>query len=770
MNMREFSAAYNQAVRGGVQKITSFGSAGDDDVGVSSASSDFESDFNEDFSSSAGVQNFFDGDFSDDFADALDGLSSSRVVQKEDCGDGSTKVMEAFGSSDTVEKIKEDSGDNGGENVISASSIESVFINTVHKDDNDTILSEIREFLEMHRQPVGQVEDEMLYKHWSKLYNVALNSNDKMIEMYYKVHYCLWFTKAKAMELMNNSSRAFREAFVMSRRACTDLDVESILFVWQEEWFDFGVIDRYANDENVTKLLIRLMEEGKCNDEILDRYVDNTSVLIACIRLLLEDNFVLGQFEAAVQENAVEEYTNGVTNSNMDRFEKIRNRSDFPELYKLITAAENSGKLISQEVIDGFCDAVYLRAILTAEAESRLNVQFAREYLVSDLGVYSFVAAIYESGNIDLSLDTTSVLRSKLLTDVHSLQLDSSNFGEEYMAGIQCLVCSRFAGKLSEIDYRKFLALCSFSKGKTVLEMLSGRKHMVSSYNVFWFKYLLVQLNLNLVGELKDDIYDNILYVQKVGNGRRKFYLQIDDFVLNPAEFKHLFADAVVVSLLENNYGLFVSNSTDVGTVNYNDRFAIDGSLSAWAKGYAQADLLQQFKQYNPIIHTNFLLAMSKANLRFSVDRQENSGSQSLNRTVLDVLKMDISSYYSYDKMFAFLAGQRMYLGLFSSKYNVDLFKLFSNTYVYDSNPKIMFTFLYSIFRKFCPDKLKVDSKGFNKLDSEKNILFVRGLGPNVACMNFRTIIDSIDNLIGTALASKQIILSVKDSTVDVVL
>ncbi|MFG6347498.1 MAG: hypothetical protein K1W15_02120, partial [Lachnospiraceae bacterium] len=111
-------------------------------------------------------------------------------------------------------------------------------------------------------------------------------------------------------------------------------------------------------------------------------------------------------------------------------------------------------------------------------------------------------------------------------------------------------------------------------------------------------------------------------------------------------------------------------------------KFVIDDSLSTSAKGLADPGLLNQFKQYNGIIHTNFLLAMSKANLRFSADRQGNSGGPKLSHTVLDVLKMDISTYYSYDKMFAFLAGQRIYLGLFSSKYSVDLFKLFSNTYV----------------------------------------------------------------------------------------
>lgn len=744
MNMQDFSAAYNQTVRAGVQKITSFGSVSDGNAEDSSIQTFTSDDFNNDFTDDSGSFDDFSGDFSDDFEAVIRDLDSTG----NECSDVgiSNGVCEA-------DKC-----------------IKSVRIDTIHREGTDTILSEIREFLELHKVAVTHLEDNRLYECWSKLYNIALNNNIKMIEMYYKVHYCLWFTKTSAMELMNSAPRKFRETFKMSRRACTYLDVESILQVWQENWFNFDVIDRYANDENVTKLLIRLMSEDKLEEKILDRYVGNTSVLIACIRLLLEDNFILGQFEAAVQDNVVEDYVRDVTENNMDRFEKIRGRADFSELYSLITEEENSGKLVSKEVIDNFCNAVYLKAILTAEAESRLNVQFAQAYLMTDLGVCSFIADIYEKGTIDLSLDTESVLRAKLLTDVKALGLDSSNFEKEFAGGIQCLVCSRFGGKLPETDYRKFLALCSFSKGKTVLKMLSSRKHLVSSYNAFWLKYLLEQFGLNLVGQLRDDIYDNILYIQKTNRGRMKFYLQIDDFVLNPAEFKHLFADAVAASLLENNYGILVSNSYDAGEINYNNKFVIDGSLSTWAKGLADPGLLNQFKQYNGIIHTNFLLAMSKANLRFSADRQGNSGGPKLSHTVLDVLKMDISTYYSYDKMFAFLAGQRIYLGLFSSKYSVDLFKLFANTYVYDSNPKIMFTFLYSIFRKFCPEKLKADSKMFNTLDPEKNVLFVKGLGINIACMNFRTVIDAIDSLIETALASKQIILSIQNNTINVIL
>ncbi|MFG6347497.1 MAG: hypothetical protein K1W15_02115 [Lachnospiraceae bacterium] len=58
----------------------------------------------------------------------------------------------------------------------------------------------------------------------------------------------------------------------------------------------------------------------------------------------------------------------------------------------------------------------------------------------------------------------------------------------------------------------------------------------------------------------------------------------------------------------------------------------------------------------------------------------------------------------------------------------------------------------------------------FNTLDPEKNVLFVKGLGINIACMNFRTVIDAIDSLIETALASKQIILSIQNNTINVIL
>ena len=77
MNMQDFSAAYNQTVRAGVQKITSFGSVSDGNAEDSSIQTFTSDDFNNDFTDDSGSFDDFSGDFSDDFEAVIRDLDST---------------------------------------------------------------------------------------------------------------------------------------------------------------------------------------------------------------------------------------------------------------------------------------------------------------------------------------------------------------------------------------------------------------------------------------------------------------------------------------------------------------------------------------------------------------------------------------------------------------------------------------------------------------------------------------------------------------------
>lgn len=555
------------------------------------------------------------------------------------------------------------------------------------------------------------------------------------------------------------------KSLTMHRRVCTYQDVQMFNKKAGEDWFNPLVIDKYSNDSTFNQPLCDLMKEGKVNEEVLDEFVGNTLALMCCIRLLLDDKFNLVQFRNAVENGSVVDYTNETLNDSSDRFACIRGRDDFATLYSIVTTSENCGHAIRQEILEKYADAAHLDVILRVESQSRLDESFADAYLIKPLGQYKFIAEIYEKGTIDLDLDRSVFVRAKVLTDARKLDLDLTNFKPEYQSAMMCLVVSRFVSGLSEVDYKKFLALCSLDNGEVVLGILQNHRKPIVSYNRFWFEELLKEKGLT-TGEISDKVEDNILYVQRTTKVRRKYYLEIDDFVLNTADFKTLVKDAQFAAILPDNKGLLLSNENTPVTVANNLYFAKSGSLTTWASGLLDHAVVQQFKQYNPIVHANFLHALTLANKQIAEENE--STKRSLSSTVLDFLKMNLSEYYRYDKVFDFIVEHPIYLGLFTARKAYDLLCLFSNVYVYKSDAKRMFMFLYSICHKFYPEKLKLYSAGFDTLDADKSLLFVKGMNPNIGCLNFKVVIDSLDTVLAVADQSREITLYVENQTINI--
>lgn len=744
MTMDEFKSAADHSLGMGTLSIDSTANSakmiafgGSDDATETRFASDFDNDFEDDFKESDDFNDDFSDDFNDDFSNDFE--EDSTLGDVADSTDSSTFAEIDVG-------------------------IKSVSI-ALHsaKDSSLGIANEIANFLEYHRVDVTGYDSDNIFQYWNSVYNTHFISPNECIAEYLRIVYDLWFEDEVALQevLKDNLYKDIK----MERRVCTTQDVQFFREFHGQPWFDPNVINRYSNEIIFNQPLVDLMKNDKVNEDALDEFTTDSVALMCCIRLLLADSLNLMQFRNAVQDGTAVEYTDQILNSGFDRFACIRNREDFPRLFDIITTSENCGKIIRQEVVEKYADAYYLDVILRAESQARLDTSFADVYLTKDLGNYSFVADIYDKNTVDLSLDREIFVRAKVLTDARSYGLTLENFKPEYQHAMMCLLLSKYKGKLSLVDYKKFLALCSFAMGETVLKALNEQTSLVSSYNVFWFSFLLQELGMQNSVQLRNGIEDNILYVQWIGEKYRKYYLQLDDFVLNPAAFKSLIQDSTTAELIPGDLGIILSNVTVPEKVKYNIRYAKNGSLSTWAEDKLDNAIVTQFQQYNVIAHANFLYALSLANKQI---KQESNGEASLSSSVMEFLQMDLSEYYRYDKMFAFLAESNVFLGLFGVHLGSDVLKLFMNVYVYKNDAERMFFFFYCFFRKFYVKKLKFYSSGITTLDASKTVLFVKGLHPNINCLNFKTAIDSLDTFFKVAERSTEIVLFIEEQTINI--
>lgn len=630
---------------------------------------------------------------------------------------------------------------------------------SVDDGGNDcTIEGEVRRFLLTHCAFSGVGND--LAKLWNHVYNDNLLSENDVFSKYLRVHYGLWFTDEQAFGEAFSIGLGFVRQLKFDFRMCSLSDIRFIRECWKKPWYDPDIINEFALDINFVPLLIELMENGKADIKIMARYRESQENLLCCLRLLNADRFILGEFDKAVHDGCAKQYTEAVLLMNGNRLQVIEHREDFDEIKVQIRALEGDGKLIDWDLVEKYKDAYHLGAIITALAEGRFNAIFADTYLLESLGKFSFISAMYSKNEVDVEIAPSNFMYSKICTDAGKLGLDIHRF-EVYkrMRGLSCLVCSRYAGKLSETDYRKFLAILSLDAGTGAIESLNASERLVESYNLFWMSQLVRQLDLSLL--LDSRVGDNILFIKFINNKKRKYYLQIDDFVINREKFQELVAGSISCEALKDGEGIALSNV--FLNTNHHFRCKAKSSLTEWANG-GFCEGLQGQNDDNFILHTNFWKALQNADRRVKLER---SGNRKLSRTVLGFLEMDMSEYYNYDKMFNYVADHQEFLGIFMSQDAFSLLKLFSNAYVYNVVPQVMFMFLYVVLLKYCPDKMELYSEGFSGLDTNKSILIVDGLGVNNTVINFRTISDSIDNFISIALDSRKVILRVSERTIN---
>jgi len=699
---------------------------------------------------------------------------------------GGSKVMNTFGAVDGKVSVSEegdfedDFGDDfeeGSEDGLgnspgkvdagqpitngNAFRIQSVSVATASQkvDAPFDITQEIRGFLLGHGEEKAN-DNVPLNSLWNHLYNDSLVSESQVIEKYLRVHYGLWFNEGQALEEAVSEGGQFLRCLKFDFRVCTLSDIRFIRQNWEKEWYDPDVVNEFAVDVNFVPQLMLLMEKGKVDTEAMMCYRDNPEALMCCIRLLCAEKFVKREFDAEFKKGTALLYTDGLLSEQGNRFGCVSGRPDFNEVKAAVLGMEKAGRVVHTDVMERFADAFYLTDILAADADGRLNEGFVRNYLMDDLGNFKFIAKLYGDGDVDVGVCPGDFMYSKVITDVTKLGLDVEPFARmKGGRGLSCLVCSRFGGVLPEVDYRKFLAVLSFVPSGHVMEQLNARERLVASYNQFWFMDLFRTLGLDC--QVPADVGDNILFIKVVGDRRRKYYLQLDDYVLNRGQFLGLVDGCVMAVSLNDSEGFVLSNGKWVGKAGYS--FSVDSSMTAWAKGNVDRDAMLQFKEHNPIVHTNFLQALSNVGRRL----QNMGGDDRVNTAVMEFLHMDWKQYYNYDKMFGFISRHPEFMGIFTSRNAVVLLKLFSNVCIYRSSAQIMFMFLYVVMVKFSRNNFSLMSTGFSGLDGSKSVLIVDGVKVQNPCLSFRTVSDSIDNFITLAKNSKKVVLKISERTIN---
>lgn len=697
---------------------------------MTNSADDFSDNFDDSFKEgNVAVDSNFADDFDDDFSDTFIGQELAAVeVDEAEC-------LEDL----TIHSVQ-------------------MHVQTLQKDN--TIETEIKQFLIKHSSFSDAGTD--LVKLWNQIYNDNLFAVDDIIEKYIKVRYGVWFTDVQVLQEVLALGTDFLHQLKFDYRMCSLSDVRFIRECWCEPWYDPGIINEFALDVNFVPLLIALMKNGKIDVDIMMRYRENQEVLLCCLRLLNSDRFILGEFEKAVNDMCCKQYTESVLSGEKNRMKVIEHREDFNDIKVKIRALEGDGKIIDWDLVEKYKDAYYLSDIILASSDGRFNAEFVDKYLLKPLGKFSFISAMYAENAVNVEIAPSNFMYAKICTDAGNLGLEIHRF-EAYkgMRGLTCLVCSRYAGNLPETDYRKFMAVLSLDKTLNLIVSINKSEQLIESYSAFWLDQLLKHLGLSLL--IGRNIGDDILFVKFVGNKRRKYYLQIDDFVINQEKFLGLISGSISCGILDKEKGIVLSNVSL--NSNYHFSCKAKSSLTEWANNGLDKNLQVQYGDGNFIMHTNFWKALQSANERA---KMQQSRGMKLNRSVLNFIKMDMGEYYNYDKMFNYVAGRQEFLGIFMSENAFALLKLFSNAYVYHTVSQVMFMFLYVVLLKFSATKLELYSEGFTSLDPNKTVLIADGLGINNTVINYRTVSDSIDNLIEVAQKSQKVILRVSEKTINI--
>lgn len=631
----------------------------------------------------------------------------------------------------------------------------------------DSLDTEMAGFLRSHGFPL--VDDVPIVQQWKKAFNSDANSSSKCYAEYLSVRYGLFFSDDMAMKGAISLGMSFIRQLKFEGRICTNSDIRFLAEVWEEPWYDPEIISRYAIDTNFIPQLLEVMKSDLVDRILLDRYQPDEVALMCYLRLLLANKFDQGDFEKAIHADTVEEYTTARLQSDKDRFAPIRGRSDADYIISAINALEVSGYIVHDDVFTKYQNAYYLGTIIHADAIGFLNTQFADAYLVKPLGKSEFIAKIYEDEEVDLSLatDKFDFFDAKIKTDLRDLGLSDLNFdNSKFTKAFQSLICSRYGADLSTVDYKRFLAIASFADGQRVLQRLEDNFSLIKSFNLFCLEGLFTDLCVEKPYGVTDVIGENILFIRKSEKKKKKYYLQLDDYLINRSAFLELVRDARFISVLPNNNGIAISNAV-ISIADLNKfRSVFSGSITTWAQGKVDSIAVGHSLTDNPIAKSNLLLAMSTLNERLYYDAEQTGEPvQKINSSVKQFLSLDLKTYYDYDKLFGFMSNNSLYLGLMLSNNAYDLIRLLNNAFNYDNDSKRMYMFLFCIFSKFFHSKFKLESTKIDSLLDTPN-MDIRGLMRNAVSFSFRKVIDSIDNIITIAENSNCITLRIMDGSI----
>lgn len=734
--------------------------------------------------------------------DAADFINAANAEARKINTDSSMRVMDAFGGGGQAEQQEANdfsskdfsdgdftSDDFADENFNDDSFTDEDFASDPHSIEegpsiisvkivvgklkkSETIYDELREFFELHLIDTSNVVEQNLFMVWNNVYNEKMENNEACLAEYFKLRHGLWFDNMKTMQFAIEQGVDFLQCFKMERRVCNMEDIKDVLKVWNEDWFNPEVFSDLSNESSLNLMIFDIMRKH-LDVTLLYPFREDSIILASAMKLLLIGRLNSVEFADAAHfgSDSIENYVDYVIQGNVDRFTPIINRPDFQELYQMIVSHEANGHPIRDEVIQKYADAFYLRTIITAEAEERLDFDFSNVYLINDLMNWDFVARLYEQNKIDLSLCRESATLAKILTDVNALNLNSSNFAKEHLTAMKYLLLSRFNGSLSDVDYRKFLAISSFNGGENVLTLLDQWNRQIDSYSQFWMGILLQHLDVVLFDSFTEKIGDNIIYFQVLNGKLKSTYLQIDDFIFHQTEFLQQIGNARYGRVIAGEHGILLCDFDNISTDKFVGGFLSDSSLTTWASGNVDIELFSQFATKNPLIHSNLIAAIDAANKKFVEEQIKLTGVSDnavmVHSAIQKFFDIPLREYFKNDKMFAFIVKNPDYLGLLKSPNSYSYLVCLARSYHFYNVGMLLFQFLFFVFQLLLPGKVSTSPANFKTLNPNSSVIFVKGIDGRYSTMSIKVLMDSLDDLLAAVHNSLAATLWIENNTVN---
>ena len=723
---------------------------------------DFDFDDDSDFSDSNEIKETFSDDDDDDFDFDLDDFSDTE--------DSVAKLTSGF----TIESI-------------------TIIPNTTNR--HSTLVDEVKEFFETHL--VREVDKRKLFECWNELYNDDLTNDTECLMKYLQVTHGLWFENHETFVAAVDKGVDFLNALQFHHRLCKKSDLIFISEVFSKSWYKPEVIDKYSLDTQFDQILIELMRNHFDNYEILEHYTDKPDVLLSCIRLLVDDKFIRSEFENAVSEGNLSNYVSLQLDNQSSRFDCLKNRSDYSERVAQILDLEAEGALIDQSVINEFANAYYLDVIINACASNTFNPEFARAWLMDDLNEFDFVAKVYDKGEVDLSLggENLNFFLAKFRTDCRKYLLPvRDTIVDEFFDAVQLIVMSFCCGLLPEIDYKKFLAVLSYSKNLLVIKDIAKTKTPLKSFNYFMARDLVTRFG-------RDDLVipENIgsaiaikAVLREGASVKSRTIVSLDWYPLDPAGFSDLVKNVDNVKVLPGNAGLFLSEgdfdirNQDSAGEEFDNKFYyydsrdssnvvwcrtdVRSSLDTWASSEIPVEVLQTYSNYCPVFYANLIKMIEDAKMKLEEDlnkasEDEDKSMYQVNNGVYDLFKLSGKNLMRFDAVFNMITDAAYFIYLLRLDSAVWYIKNLVPSCIYANSSVVMFSLLYAIFKTAYNSKFVVENSRLCELSTRTTLFFgVRGY--DKVLYSFKVFISSLNAVTELADRSSRVVLTVENGVI----